>query len=258
MAAKFDFETTRAGALGQLRLIEAQVARLDGADFDRPTRLGDWHVAELIAHMCASNLPRYLAGNPAPRATTDIVAWATGAVTIAADIDERARGMTEESRPAEVRTLMHELRLAAESALADVDPAFIVPSRFGAISVTDYLATRCVEFVVHGLDLAAATHVEPALDPAAVGVAVRVLTTVLASVAPGRSVELRVPPYAAVQCVEGPRHTRGTPPNVVEMDATTWLEVATGRIGWKDAVTDGRVHASGERADLSPLLPILS
>ena len=72
---------------------------------------------------------------------------------------------------------------------------------------------------------------------------------------PGRSVELRVPPYVAVQCVEGPRHTRGTPPNVVETDAVTWLRLYDGQLAWAAAVADGKVRASGERSDLSPLLP---
>ena len=79
----------------------------------------------------------------------------------------------------------------------------------------------------------------------------------LAQQVPGRSVELRVPPHVAVQCVEGPRHTRGTPPNVVETDPRTWLELATGGLTWTDAVAAGRVTASGNRADLSALLPLL-
>nr|WP_319462253.1 sterol carrier family protein [Micromonospora sp. RTP1Z1] len=86
--------------------------------------------------------------------------------------------------------------------------------------------------------------------------AVRTLLTVLAERAPGRSVEVRVPPYGAVQCVAGPRHTRGTPPNVVEMDPATWLALATGRLGWSEAVTEGRVRTSGIRADLSEHLPL--
>lgn len=86
---------------------------------------------------------------------------------------------------------------------------------------------------------------------------VRLLARVLAERAPGRSVELRVPPHVAVQCVEGPRHTRGTPPNVVEADPVTFLDVAFGRCGWSDAVTSGRIRASGERADLQPWLPLL-
>ncbi len=86
--------------------------------------------------------------------------------------------------------------------------------------------------------------------------AVRFLLEELATTVPGRAVEVRVPPYAAVQCVPGPRHTRGTPPNVIETDAQTWVELATGRLSWADALSQARVTASGERADLSPYLPI--
>jgi hypothetical protein len=79
---------------------------------------------------------------------------------------------------------------------------------------------------------------------------------VLEQRAPGRSVEVRVPPYAAVQCVVGARHTRGTPPAVVETDAETWLRLARGQEAFVDAQHDGRVRASGERSDLTPLLPL--
>lgn len=79
---------------------------------------------------------------------------------------------------------------------------------------------------------------------------------VLEQRAPGRSVEVRVPPYAAVQCIEGVRHTRGTPPAVIETDADTWIALATGRLTWDDAVSGHRVSASGERTDLSPYLPV--
>ncbi|MEQ4521028.1 sterol carrier family protein [Pseudarthrobacter sp. B907] len=74
--------------------------------------------------------------------------------------------------------------------------------------------------------------------------------------APGNSVEVRVPPFGVTQCVEGPRHTRGTPPNVIECDAATWLAMVTGRLSWADAVDAGTVAASGLRADLSRLLPL--
>ena len=86
--------------------------------------------------------------------------------------------------------------------------------------------------------------------------AVRALLAALAEQAPGRSVEVRVPPFGAIQCVAGPRHTRGTPPNVVETDPMTWLLVATGRLTWPDAVATGKVHASGIRTDLSEFLPV--
>jgi hypothetical protein len=91
---------------------------------------------------------------------------------------------------------------------------------------------------------------------AVVGAAVKTTARWLAQQVPGRSVELRVPPHVAVQCIEGLRHTRGTPPNVVETDAATWLRLATGRLTWDDAVADGRVNASGSRADLGAHLPL--
>jgi hypothetical protein len=86
--------------------------------------------------------------------------------------------------------------------------------------------------------------------------AVRYLLQVLAETAEGNTVEVRVPPFGAVQAIQGPRHTRGTPPNVVEMDADTWVALATGSLLWADAVAAGRVSASGQRADLSLHLPV--
>jgi Bacterial SCP ortholog len=91
---------------------------------------------------------------------------------------------------------------------------------------------------------------------AVLGAAVKTTARWLAQQVPGRSVELRVPPHVAVQCVEGPRHTRGTPPNVVETDAATWLKLTTGQLTWSAAVAEGSVVASGNRADLSEHLPL--
>ncbi len=88
------------------------------------------------------------------------------------------------------------------------------------------------------------------------GAAVRTSTRWLAQQVPGRSVELRVPPHVAVQLVPGPRHTRGTPPNVVETDAGTWLRLAIGATTWAEAVADGAISASGNRADLAAYLPL--
>ena len=80
---------------------------------------------------------------------------------------------------------------------------------------------------------------------------------VLSIRAPGHSVEVRVPPYAAAQVIPGVRHTRGTPPAVVELDAATWIALATGDLAWDTARSDGRLRASGERTDLSEYLPLL-
>lgn len=93
-------------------------------------------------------------------------------------------------------------------------------------------------------------------DRTTVATAVRWSLEELAEQAPGPTTEVRVPPFGAVQCLAGPRHTRGTPPNVVETDAQTWLRLAVGTSTWADEVTGGRVRASGQRADLSAVLPL--
>lgn len=101
-----------------------------------------------------------------------------------------------------------------------------------------------------------AQEAEETLPRPRLAMAVRYLLEELAEQAPGNSVEVRVPPFGVTQCIEGPRHTRGTPPNVVEMDAVTWLELATGQQTWDGAVVLGKVNASGLRADLSAYLPL--
>ncbi|MCA0180263.1 MAG: sterol carrier family protein [Actinobacteria bacterium] len=101
---------------------------------------------------------------------------------------------------------------------------------------------------------AAATETDMERDDLAL--AVRYTLEELAQRHPGRSVEVRVPPFGAVQCIDGPVHRRGTPPNVVEADASTWLDLAVGALTWQDAVEDGKVRWSGTRADLSEYLPL--
>lgn len=91
---------------------------------------------------------------------------------------------------------------------------------------------------------------------AVVATAVRWTLQLLEERAPGRTVEVRVPPHGAVQVIAGPRHTRGTPPNVIEMNARTWLELAAGRLEWVAALESGVISASGARADLGGLLPL--
>jgi hypothetical protein len=151
---------------------------------------------------------------------------------------------------------------AARAAAADAmrgDLPAAVAVRGGAVTSKDLLATRVWELVVHADDLGRSLphRPPPALDPAATRLSVRAFADLLAARAPGRSVEVRIAPYAAVQCVEGPRHTRGTPPAVVETDPLTWLRLATGRIAWSEAVEAGSVRASGERTDLGRYLPLL-
>ena len=85
---------------------------------------------------------------------------------------------------------------------------------------------------------------------------VKATLALLTERAPGRAIEVRIPPYAAIQCGDGPTHTRGTPANVIEMDAQTWLALANGEMQWADAMGQGKIIASGVRADLTSLLPL--
>jgi len=94
-------------------------------------------------------------------------------------------------------------------------------------------------------------------DAAALKVLVKELAAFVADKHPGRTVEVRIPPYTAVQCIAGPRHTRGTPPNVVESEAVSWVLLCTGRCSWQELVRTGRISASGERSDLSGLFPLV-
>jgi len=111
-----------------------------------------------------------------------------------------------------------------------------------------------------GFDALLAAGQDPQLAtnaPETFATAVRFLLEELAERVPGNSVEVRVPPLGATQCIEGPRHTRGTPPNVVEMTPEVWLALATGKIHWDAATAAGQIHASGVRASLAEVLPLI-
>jgi uncharacterized protein (TIGR03083 family) len=231
------------GALiDQWQRVVAGLAELDPA---APTRVTGWTVREVEAHLTATTrgLARLLRDpRPAGTPTVGVSAWAASLPGLAAVADEDAR-QTEAG-----------LAAAVEDALAALDGATgqeVLGQRTGDHTALDAVRFRLLEAVVHGLDVG----ITPVRD--AERHVVRLLTALAAEVAPGRSVELRVPPHAAVQLVEGPRHTRGTPPNTVECDPVAWLELATGRLAWSDAVADGRVRARGDRADLSALLPLV-
>ncbi|HEX4729391.1 MAG TPA: sterol carrier family protein, partial [Jatrophihabitans sp.] len=121
--------------------------------------------------------------------------------------------------------------------LAVVDPELLAELAWDEESLPDeLLLPRLVALVLH-IDAAGGQPIRPALAAAVRGVA-----GLLPDRYPGRSVEVRVPPFTAVQCIEGPRHTRGTPPNVVETDPLTFLRLATGRLAWPDAVANGSVR----------------
>jgi hypothetical protein len=152
---------------------------------------------------------------------------------------------------------------AAARLEAGVQMSQVITTPRGPSTIEDFIATRIVELIVHTDDLnrSVPEQTSAALQRSALARCTRTLASILAGQHPGRSVEVRVPPYAAVQCAigdPGPTHTRGTPPNVVETDPVTFLQLGTGRISWTDAVNKGSVHASGLRANLSPALPLLS
>jgi hypothetical protein len=153
--------------------------------------------------------------------------------------------------------LIAALRRTADAGDAGDRTVLIGPR--GPITALDFARTRLVDLVMHVDD---ASRSQPGLAPvpfvrAALADAVRLLAEMLAARAPGRSVELRVPPFVAVQAIAGPRHTRGTPPNVVETEPLTWLRLATGRALFAAEVDAGAVRASGSRADLTSYLPLL-
>jgi hypothetical protein len=151
-----------------------------------------------------------------------------------------------------------ELRRALAAAVDDASgflaesSAPAVSSAAGSVLRSVYLEHRLISAVAAGRSLPdPLTPERPVLRHC-----VRVLARALAELAPGHAVELRVPPHVAVQCVEGPRHTRGTPPNVVEIDPLTFVDLAIGRLDWSGAASTGRIRASGERADLRMWLPL--
>lgn len=130
-----------------------------------------------------------------------------------------------------------------------------IDSEAGLAAIRAWLASTR-ETDLHQPDAAVARDASPVVDRTTVATAVRFALEELAARAPGNALEVRVPPFGATQCVAGPTHRRGTPPAVVEMTPATWLALVTGRRTWADAVAAGDADASGERSDLSELLPL--
>jgi uncharacterized protein (TIGR03083 family) len=250
-------------------VLRGRVVALTPGELGRPSALPGWTVADLVAHLALVHdsvtalqradrgvrpldLPAYLATYPAGAAA---IADRTRALA-----DEAGRSLTGLVAVADANAAR---AAAVLDGLGAGDP--VVVARRGPIRLGDFLATRVVELVVHADDLVRSLDRQPGPGPGAaqqlpadaVRMAVRVLLDALVARAPGRSVEVRVPPFAAVQCVAGPRHTRGTPPNVVETDATTWLRLAAGRVTWDEARASGAIDASGGRAgEVAAYVPV--
>ncbi|MFE1028488.1 sterol carrier family protein [Streptomyces sp. NPDC058818] len=258
-ARSYDPARTRIAVLAQFGNVRAAVRTLTPEQLALPTRLGDWTVRELVAHvgMALTAVDRLL-GEPEPaRQDGRLLDWP---FAIAADADAiagTARRLAAEHPDPDAHLAEVERRFTDR---LDAHPGSrLLPTNAGVLPLADYIVTRTVELVVHTDDLnAAVPGLDVPYDRQALAAATRLLADALAARAPGGSTEVRIPPYAVVQCVEGPRHTRGTPPNVVETDPLTWVRLATGRLAWEDAVAGAKVSASGERADLGGLLPLLS
>ncbi|MEU2563551.1 sterol carrier family protein [Streptomyces longispororuber] len=255
----YDPTKIRTAVLTQFTTVREAVAGLSEEQLGRPTRLGDWSVRELAAHLTMSlgSVARALDAPEPAEADVTLQNWAFRTSAAAGQVDEDVRGIVDGG--ADLDALFGQAADRLGQALPGVPSTRLVRMRFGGMTLADFLVTRTVELVVHTDDLNdAVPGLDVPYDRQALAACTRLLADTLALKAPGGAVEVRVPPYAVVQCVEGPRHTRGTPPNVVETDPLTWIRLATGRTTWRAELAAARVSASGERADLEGLLPLMS
>ncbi|MFE7428681.1 sterol carrier family protein [Streptomyces sp. NPDC014735] len=258
-ARRYDPARTRDAVLAQFGHVREAVRTLTPEQLALPTRLGDWTVRELAAHVVlafsqAAREPERSAP-AAPKPAPTLLAWPLTTAGHAERIAAGTRALAAEHP--DLDALFGEAAGRFEERVPRTGDERLLPTPAGAMRLTDFLVTRAVELVVHTDDLNAATGLDIPYDRQALAACTRLLADALAEKAPGGSVEVRVPPFAVVQCVQGPKHTRGTPPNVVETDPLTWIRLATGRTEWAHALDEARVAASGERADLSALLPLM-
>ncbi|MER6094769.1 sterol carrier family protein [Streptomyces sp. NPDC001728] len=254
-ARKYDSARTRAAVLAQFAHVREAVAALTPEQLAGPTRLGEWTVRDLAAHLAwmVETVPQLLASPEGGKDRLALLDWPAMTAGASERIDTHTRGIDASDLPGLYARVADDY----EEALAGAADEQLLPLSFGAMTFADFLVTRTVELVVHTDDLNAATGADIPFDRQALAACTRLLADALAAKAPGGAVEVRIPPYAVVQCVEGPRHTRGTPPNVVETDPLTWIRLATGRTEWAAELDAAHVSASGERADLEDLLPLM-
>ncbi|MFI9150683.1 sterol carrier family protein [Streptomyces sp. NPDC053367] len=254
----YDPAKIRAAVFAQFGHVRRAVSTLTADQLALPTRLGEWTVRDLAAHitMAVETVSRNIERDEPARPELTLLDWPFATAARAADIADGTRALAEAHPDLDALYARTEERLAER--LADAPGTRLLAARTGAMVLDDYLVTRTVELVVHTDDLnAAVPGLAVPFDKQALAACTRLLADALAAKAPGGATEVRIPPYAVVQCLEGPRHTRGTPPNVVETGPLTWIRLATGRLTWADALEAAQVSASGERADLSGLLPLM-
>ncbi|MFC9245080.1 sterol carrier family protein [Streptomyces sp. NPDC057136] len=256
----YDATKTRAAVLAQFAHVREAVRALTPEQLALPTRLGDWTVRELAAHltMALSRVTTSLElPEPAgPKPGLALLEWPFSTAGRAERIADDTRALAA-AHP-DLDALYGEVADRFDERVPAVPGDRLVPTRAGTMRLGDFLVTRTVELVAHTDDLNAATGLDIPYDRQALAACTRLLADALADKAPGGSVEVRIPPFVVVQCIGGPKHTRGTPPNVVETGPLVWTRLATGRTHWAQALEAAEVSASGERADLAHLLPLMS
>jgi uncharacterized protein (TIGR03083 family) len=251
--------------LEQSRTVLGWLQDLSPESFERPTVLPAWTVRQLAGHLVLihTGFLRCL-DQPTKQAALPfhelVTRYRRDVEMIMTATLEASDGLTGPEVVTRLESAIDDLATKLD---AGIRLSQVISTPRGPTTIEDFLATRIVELVVHTDDLnRSVPDTTPApLHRSALARCTRTLAAILAGQHPGRSVEVRVPPYAAVQCGigdPGPTHTRGTPPNVVEANPLTFLRLATGRTTWTDAVATGAVHASGLRANLAPVLPLLS
>ncbi len=260
-----DKQSRASGALtAQGRSLHRWLAELSANDFAAPSVLPGWDVRTLVGHLAlvVSGFDLVLGR---PTTARPVPAWelVRRYRRDVAKLESRTREVTGESSGPELVALFAAGLDAVAERLAGPLPTAIDSPR-GPATVLDFTETRVVELAVHSDDLSRSLPERPPvpIERGALGSTSRTLAAILAGQSPGRSIEVRIPPYAAVQCGlpddPGPTHTRGTPPNVIETDGLTFLRLATGRTSWADARAAHLIKASGQRADLAQVLPLLS
>jgi uncharacterized protein (TIGR03083 family) len=254
----------------QGRTVHRWLAALPPEDFARASVLPGWDVRTLTGHMILvhAGLTRLLGKPSADRPLPTYEFVRRYRRDVAMITESTLMATADHTGPELVDQLGAALDALEQALTAEAGQPLVIDTPRGPATVGDFIATRIVEVVVHADDLSRSlADREPiTLHRASLSRCTRTLAEILAGQQPGRSVEVRIPPYAAVQCSitldgvadPGPRHTRGTPPNVVETDPITFLRLATGRLRWDEAVAAGTVSASGLRANLAPALPLLS
>ncbi|MEN3586286.1 sterol carrier family protein [Streptomyces sp. ZYX-F-203] len=253
---RYDPERTRAAVLAQYGHLRSAAGSLSPRHLTLPAGAGGRTVGDLVADLGSSlaGVDALLAGPEPARRGARLLDWPGAAALdpVASDAGPRAA-----VPPGDLDARLAEAERLFVTRLAEHPGDRLVPTPAGALPLADWVVTRALDLVTRADDLSAAVPgLEVPRDRRAVAAATRLLADTLADRAPGGTTEVRVPPHAVVQCVEGPRHTRGTPPHVVETDPLTWIRVATGRMAWADAVAEGLVTVRGDRADLGGLLPL--